>query len=163
MPAVSQIIRTVDPNAGIDAIVPIDRLVASSVARPRFYAVLLGLFAGIAGLLAAIGVYGVLAYAVTQRTQEIGIRMALGAERRQILALVLRRGLVLTIVGVTLGLAAAAASARVLETMLFGVTPLDRATFAAVAVAFVLVAFAASYLPARRATAIDPTIALARE
>jgi putative ABC transport system permease protein len=163
VPAVSEIIRTVDPNAGIDAIVPIDRLVASSVARPRFYAVLLGLFAAVAGLLAAIGVYGVLAYAVTQRTQEIGIRMALGAQRRQILALVLRRGIVLTIVGVTLGLAAAAASARVLETMLFGVTPLDLATFAAVAAAFTLIAFAASYLPARRATAVDPTIALARE
>jgi putative ABC transport system permease protein len=163
VPAVSEIVRTVDPNAGIDAIVPIDRLVASSVARPRFYAVLLGLFATVAGLLAAIGVYGVLAYAVTQRTQEFGIRMALGAQRRHILTLVLRRGLVLTLVGVTLGLAAAAASARVLETMLFGVTPLDRATYAAVAIAFTLVAFSASYLPARRATAVDPTIALSRE
>jgi putative ABC transport system permease protein len=163
VPAVSEIIRGVDPNTGIDAIVPIDRLVASSVARPRFYAVLLGVFAAVAGLLAAIGVYGVLAYAVTQRTKEIGIRMALGAQRLQILALALRRGLVLTIAGVTLGLAAAAASARVLETMLFGVTPLDPATFAAVAVVFTLVAFAASYLPARRATAVEPTIALARE
>jgi len=89
--------------------------------------------------------------------------MALGAQRRQILALVLRRGFVLTIVGVTMGLAAAAASARVLETMLFRVTPLDWATYAAVAVAFTLVAFGASYLPARRAAAVDPTIALGRE
>jgi putative ABC transport system permease protein len=163
VPAVSEIIRTVDPNAGIDAIVPIDRLVASSVARPRFYAVLLGLFAGVAGVLAAIGVYGVLAYAVTQRAQEIGIRTALGAARHHILALVLRRGLALTLAGITLGLAAASASARVLQAMLFGVTPLDVTTYAAVAVAFTLVAFSASYLPARRATAVDPTIALGRE
>lgn len=163
IPAVSDIIRTVDPNAGIDAIVPIERLVASSVARPRFYAVLLGLFASVAGVLAAIGVYGVLAYAVTQRMREIGIRIALGAERRHILALVLRRGLLLTTAGIALGIAAASASARVLETMLFGVTPLDGLTFGAVAIAFALVAFTASYLPARRATAVDPTIALGRE
>ncbi len=159
-PAVARIVRSVDANAGIDAMIPMDRLVASSVARPRFYAVLLGVFAGVAGLLAAIGIYGVLAYAVIQRTQEIGIRMALGAQRGQVLALVLRKGLILTSVGVGCGLVGAAAGTRLLQGMLFGITPLDSLTFAAVAVGFSLVAVVASYVPARRATKVDPMVAL---
>ena len=136
VPAVGQIVRSVDPNVGIDAMLPMDRLVASSVARPRFYAVMLGVFAGVAGLLAAIGIYGVLAYAVMQRTQEIGIRMALGAQRAQVLALVLRKGLILTTIGVALGLAGAAAGTRFLQGMLFGITPLDPTTFVAVSLMF---------------------------
>jgi putative ABC transport system permease protein len=160
VPAVSQIVRDIDPNAGIDGILPLERLVASSVARPRFYAVLLGVFAGVAGLLAAIGIYGVLAYAVTQRTQEIGIRMALGARRWQVLAPVLRRGLLLTVAGVAIGLAAASAGTRLLQGMLYGVTPLDRTTFIGVSLLFGLVAAIASYVPARRATQVDPMVAL---
>jgi putative ABC transport system permease protein len=163
IPAVSQIVRAVDPNAGIDAIIPMDRLVAGSVARQRFDAVLLGVFAGVAGFLAAIGVYGVLAYAVIQRTQEIGIRMALGAQRAQVLALVLRKGVILTTVGVALGLVAAAAGTRLLQGMLFGITPLDARTFVAVSLMFGLVAAFASYVPARRATKVDPMVALRRE
>jgi predicted permease len=162
-PVVAQIVRSVDANAGIDAMIPLDRLVASSVARPRFYAVLLGVFAGVAGLLAAIGIYGVLAYAVTQRTQEIGIRMALGAQRAQVLAIVLRQGAILTALGVALGLAGAAGVTRLLQSMLFGVTPLDPATFAAVSLTFGLVAALASYVPARRATRVDPMVALRSE
>lgn len=163
IPVVGQIVRSVDPNAGIDAIIPMVRLVASSVARQRFYAVLLGVFAVVAGLLAAIGVYGVLAYAVIQRTQEIGIRMALGAQRTQVLALVLRKGAILTTIGVGLGLSGAAAGTRVLQGMLFGITPLDPATFTAVALLFGLVATVASYVPALRATKVDPIVALRGE
>ena len=162
-PTVTRIVRAVDANVGIDAIIPMDRLVASSIARPRFYTVLLGVFAVIAGVLAAIGIYGVLAYAVTQRTREIGIRMSLGAQRRNVLALVLRKGAILTAAGIGLGVAAAVAVTRLLQSMLFGVTPLDLLTFGAVAVLFGAVATLASYLPARRATKVDPTVALRNE
>jgi len=162
-PMVSRIIRAVDPNAGIDAMIPMEQLAANYVARPRFYAVLLGLFAGVAGVLAAIGIYGVIAYAVVQRSREIGIRMALGAQRGQVLALVLRRGVILTTLGIVLGLAGAVAAARVLQTMLFGVTPFDPKTFTAVSIAFAAVAMIACYLPARRATKVDPMVVLRTE
>jgi putative ABC transport system permease protein len=163
VPAVRQIVNGVDPNIGIDAIVPMSRLVTSSLARERFYAVMLGVFAGVAGLLAAIGIYGVLAFAVIQRTKEIGIRMALGAQRRQVLALVLRKGVMLTTTGIALGLAGAVAASRVLQGMLFGITPLDPATFVVVASTFALVATLASYVPARRATHVDPAVTLKAE
>lgn len=160
IPAVRHAITRVDPNAGLDAIMPMDRLVANSVARQRFYAVMLGVFAGVAALLAAIGIYGVLAYAVIQRTQEIGLRMALGAGRQQLLALVLGRGLLFAAIGIALGLAGAAAGTRYLQAMLYGIEPLDTGTFVVVALAFAAVAGLASYLPARRATQVDPIVAL---
>jgi putative ABC transport system permease protein len=163
IPAVRQAVTSVDPNAGIDAIVPMTRLVANSVARQRFYAVVVGVFAGVAALLAAIGIYGVLAYAVIQRTQEIGIRIALGAGTRQVLNLVLRRGLLLAAVGIGLGLAGAVVGTRYLQGMLFGITPLDGVTFAVVAVGFTSIASLASYMPARRATQVDPVLALRSE
>jgi putative ABC transport system permease protein len=161
--AVGQVVRSVDPHAGIDAMIPMDRLVASAVAQPRFNAVMLGVFAGVAGVLAAIGIYGVLAYAVMQRTQEIGIRMALGAKRGQVLTLVIRQGAVLAAVGIGLGLAVAAAGARFLQGLLFGITPLDPKTFVAVSLLFGLVVMFASYVPARRATQVDPMVALRSE
>jgi putative ABC transport system permease protein len=160
IPVVRQTVTAVDTNAGIDAIVPMERLVSNSVARQRFYAVLLGIFAGVAGLLAVIGIYGVLAYAVIQRTQEIGIRMALGAKRGQVLALVFRKGVALALIGIVIGMAGAAAGARYLQGMLFGIEPLDATTFALVGIAFAMVATLASYLPARRATEVDPMMAL---
>ncbi len=159
-PVVSRIVRAIDANAVVDAILPIDRIKSGTVARPRFYAVMLGAFAGTAAFLAAIGIYGVLAYAVVRRTQEIGIRMALGAQRAQVLALVLKRGLILTAIGIALGLGGAAAGSRLLQGMLFGVSPLDARTFAAVSLAFALVATFALYVPARRATRVDPMVAL---
>ncbi len=160
IPAIRRLTAAVDPNVGIDALVPVSRLVSDSLARQRFSAVMLVAFAGVAGVLAAIGIYGVLAYLVVQRTSEIGIRMALGAQRADVLALVLRQGLILTTIGITLGLMGALGVTRVLQAMLFGITPLDATTFLAVAILFALVTTFASYLPARRATKVDPIVAL---
>ena len=160
IPAVRDAIRGIDPNIGIDVIAPMVDLEAGSRSRERFYAVMLGVFALMSAVLAAIGVYGVLAYAVAQRTREIGVRLALGARAGQVLALVMRQGLALTAAGVTIGLAAAAAGARSIEAMLFGITPLDPPAFAAVAVGFAIVAGVASYVPARYATRVDPAVTL---
>jgi len=162
-PLVRDIVNRADPNIGIDVLVPMTRLVSSAIAPQRFYAVLFGVFAAIAGVLAIVGIYSVLAYAVVQRTQEIGIRLSLGAPRAQVLALVLRRGLVLTAIGIALGSLGAAAGAGLLRSLLFGITPLDATTFVAVPLVFSLVAMMASYLPARRATRIDPIVALRQE
>jgi putative ABC transport system permease protein len=163
IPAVRQIVNRVDVNAGIDALVPMSRLTASAVAPQWFYAVVLAAFATVAGVLAAIGIYGLLTYAVAQRTQEIGIRMAIGAQRGQVLALVLRTGIALTTIGIAAGLIAAALSTRMLQGLLFGITPLDPKTFVVVALAFGLVATFACYLPARRATKVDALEALRTE
>jgi putative ABC transport system permease protein len=157
---VRQTVNAIDPNVGIDAIVPIERLVAGSLARQRLYAVIVVVFAVVAAVLALIGVYGVLAYTVVQRTQEIGIRLALGARVEQVLSLVLRRGLVMTVTGIALGLIGAVATTRFLQAMLFGVTPLDRWTFAGVAIVFAAVSTLACYVPARRATQVDQLVAL---
>jgi putative ABC transport system permease protein len=156
-------VRAADVNAAIDAIHPMEEMVGYSTARQKFYAVLLGVFATVAGLLAAIGIYGVLAYSVVQRTQEIGVRMALGAGRAQMLAMVMRRGFMLAAVGIATGMIGAFAGARYLESMLFGIEARDPATFAAVATMFAVVAMTAAYLPARRATRVDPVVALREE
>jgi ABC-type antimicrobial peptide transport system permease subunit len=160
---VRQTVAQLDPAIGVDSIEPVDRLLAASVARQRFYATLLMVFAGVAALLAAIGIYGVLAYSVATRTQEIGVRMALGAQRSQVLALILRKGIVLTAIGVTLGVVGAAGAARYLQSMLFGIEPLDPLTFVTVALGFTAVAAAASYLPARHAARVEPVVALRSE
>jgi putative ABC transport system permease protein len=157
------IARDIDPRLAIDAAVPMERIVSSLTTRPRFYAVLLTTFGAIAGFIAVIGLYGVLSYVVSQRTKEIGVRMALGAQRGAVLELVLRQGAAIVAIGVAGGVAAAAALTRYLEGMLFGLTTLDVATFAVVAVAFAAVAMAAAYIPARRATTIDPLAALRYE
>jgi ABC-type antimicrobial peptide transport system permease subunit len=163
IPAIHRLVETVDSHVGIDALVPMTHLVASSVARQRFSAIVLGAFAAVASALAAVGVYGVLAYLVAQRTSEIGVRMALGARSGQVLVSVLRNGLLLTTAGIGLGMMGATAFTNVLEGMLFGVTALDGRTFAAVALLFGLVTTLASYIPARRAARVDPMIALRNE
>jgi putative ABC transport system permease protein len=156
-------VRQIDTDASLFNVATMEQLLANSMARPRMYAVLLGLFAGVAVIMAAVGIYGVMAYTVTQRTREIGIRMALGARRAEVMGLVLRQSVVLTAIGILLGLAGAAAVTRYLKGMLFGVTPLDPTTFVAVSLMFGLVATLASYVPARRATKVDPLVALRYE
>ena len=161
--SVRGIVRQLDATATVDNVAMMAQIVSNAMVRPRLFAVLLGIFAGVAMILAAIGIYGVLGYIVSHRTREIGIRMALGARRRQVVALVLRQTAVLTIVGVAAGVGGAALLTRYLEGLLFGLTPLDVTTFVAVVVMFGAVAALASYIPARRATRVDPLVALRSE
>jgi ABC-type antimicrobial peptide transport system permease subunit len=135
-------------------------VVSRSVAERRFTMLLLAAFAGVAVALAAIGIYGVLAYLVSQRTAEIGVRLAIGATPGDVARLFVREGASLTIGGLVAGLVGAIAAARALRSLLFGVTATDATTFAVVAAALLAVALAASYLPARRAARVDPMAAL---
>jgi putative ABC transport system permease protein len=160
---VRTIAKEIDPLVPIENIAMMDQIVSNAMSRPRLYAVLLGLFAMVAVVLAAIGIYGVLGFLVTRRTREIGIRVALGARREQVIALIVRQTAALTVTGVIVGVAAAAALSRYLEGLLFGVTPLDPATFIAVIVLFGGVVAAAAYVPMRRATRINPITALRAE
>src|SRR5262249_1467526 len=140
-----------------------EQILSNSMTRPRMYAVLVAIFASVACTLAVVGLYGVMAYSVVQRTREIGVRVALGAERRDVMRLGLRRSVVLTGAGMGFGLVAAAGLTQYLESLLFGLRPLDPATFGTVAAVFAVVAMLASYLPARRAANVDPLIALRHE
>jgi ABC-type antimicrobial peptide transport system permease subunit len=135
-------------------------VVSKSTARQNFNMLLLGIFAGVALVLAAVGIYGVMAYTVEQRTAEIGIRVALGARQGQMLGMILRHGLVLAAIGVGIGLGAAFGLTRVLKNLVFGVTVNDPATFILVPVILTLVAVFACLIPARRAARVDPIIAL---
>ena len=163
IPVIRETVNAVDPNVAVDSVASMDRLLGGALARQRFYAAFLVAFAAIASLLAVIGVYGVLAYAVSRRTREFGIRIALGAPRTRLSGRVVGRGLILTTVGITLGLIAAAAVTWILQGLLFGITPLDPSTFVEVAVIFSLVTTVASYVPARRATNVDPMVILRSE
>jgi putative ABC transport system permease protein len=163
IPQVRAIAASVDANVGLDALVPMSHLTARAVAPQRFYAVVLAAFALVAASLAVIGIYGMLAYAVMQRTQEIGIRVAVGAQRGDVLSLILRKGLLLTTIGIVLGLGGAALATRLLQGLLFGVTRLDPQTFVGVSLLFALVAVFACYLPARRASRVDALLALRSE
>jgi ABC-type antimicrobial peptide transport system permease subunit len=160
---VSAAVRSFDAEVPLADVRSMEDVVDATLARPRAVSVLLTAFALIALVLAGVGVYGVMAYSVSQRTQEIGVRMALGATVQSVFRLVLRRALKLVLVGVAAGLVAAALLTRLLETLLFETEPLDPATFAATAVVLTIVATLASYVPARRGTRIAPTEALRAE
>jgi putative ABC transport system permease protein len=160
---VRDMIKQMDKDQYVAAIQPMTKLITDSVARRRFNALLTGLFAAVALLLASIGIFGVLNYTVAQRTQEIGLRVALGAQTRDVLRLVLGHGVRLIIFGLVLGLAASFALTRVLAGMLFGVTPTDPVTFVGVSLLLATVALLACYIPARRATKVDPLVALRYE
>ena len=158
-----QAVRDLDPDIPVSGITAMSTVVADSIDQPRFFAVLVGVFAVLALALAIVGIYGVVSYTVAQRTAEIGVRMALGAGRRDVLALVLGDGLKLTALGVLMGIAAAAAASASLTSLLFGVEALDPATFGAMTAILGAASIMACVVPARRATRVDPMVALRTE
>ena len=163
VPAVREAVRAVDRAQPVADVSTMERLVTGAAAGPRFNSLLLGLFASMALVLAAAGIYGVMSYSVTQRTHEIGIRIALGAQGSDVLRFVVGQGMAMALAGVGLGLAASLALTRVMSSLLYGVSATDPLTFAAVALLLAAVALVASYVPARRATKVDPMVALRYE
>jgi len=156
-------LAAVDAELPLHGIRTLEQIVAEAVAQPRFNSLLLGLFAGLAMLLAAIGVYGLISYSVTQRLREIGVRLALGAERREVLGLVFRQGMVPVLVGIAVGVAGALAGARLLRSLVFDVSTTDPATFAVTSALLAAVGAAACLVPAWRATRVDPMVVLRDE
>jgi predicted permease len=159
-PAVRRELRAIDPDQPVSDVRTMTQVMSDTVGRPRFNTLLLGLFAAMATLLAAVGIFGVMNYSVTLRTREIGLRMALGAPQSQVLKLILKQGLVLTLIGIAVGLIGALTLTRVLSGLLFGVGSTDPATFTAIVLLLTFVSMIACYIPARRATRVDPLIAL---
>ena len=161
--AVRAQIKLVDSEEGPTRFATMTQLLSESVAQPRFNTLLISLFAALAFILSAIGIYGVINYDVTQRTGEIGLRMALGAQSRDVLRLILKQGLALTLAGLVVGLGGAILLTRFLTGLLFEVKPTDPFTYAVVATLLGFVAIAAAFIPARRATKVDPLVALRYE
>jgi len=160
---IKQEIWKVDPLLPITKARTMDEVAAASFSARRFNMYLLGIFAALALALAAVGVYGVMSYIVTQRTQEIGIRMALGARANDVLKLIMENGMALALIGVVIGALGALALTRLMTNLLFGVTPTDWATFVSVSAGLIVVVLLACYFPARRATKVDPLVALRYE
>jgi predicted permease len=161
--AVRSEVRSLDPNIPVANIRPMTEVVAASLATPRLTGFLMGTFAAIALTLAAVGIYGVLSYLVARRTHEIGIRLAVGADRSQVLAMVLKQGLTLAGAGIAVGMIAAFLLTRLMQSLLYQVGPSDPITFSVVTVALIVVSLLASALPAYRATRVSPLIALRTE
>ena len=162
-PAIRGAIHSLDANIPLSEIQTMDHVVAEATGQSRFYLILLGTFAAVALVLAGVGIYGVMSYSVSRRTHEIGVRMALGAQGRDVLRLVVFQGIIQALAGVAVGLAGALALSRLMGGLLYGTQPTDPATFAAVVVVLSAVAIAASYIPARRAAKVDPMVALRYE
>jgi putative ABC transport system permease protein len=156
-------VREIDPDMPVSNVATLSSLVADSIDEPRFLALLVGIFAGLALLLASIGIYGVLSYAVAQRTAEIGVRVALGAARRDVFSLIVADGLKLTLVGVVIGVVTSILVAPTLSTLLFEIQPIDPLTFTAVVGTILIVAICAAVIPARRGMRVDPLAALRTE
>jgi len=154
------VVRTIDPNQAITGVRPLVNIIEDTLGQRRLIMTLLQLFAGVAALLALVGIYGMIAYSVVQRTREVGVRMALGAHPYDILRLLLGRGLGMTLVGVSFGLLGALSVTRLLKAFLFEISPADPMTYAAVAALFLMISAFASYLPVRRASRIDPMTVL---
>jgi ABC-type antimicrobial peptide transport system permease subunit len=161
--AVRDAIWSVDKDQAVSDVATMQQLVSENVAQPRFFTVLLSIFGVLAVTLAAIGAYGVISYSVRERTQEFGIRIALGADRNEVLGLVLKQAMMLAGIGLVLGLIGALATTRLLSSLLYGIKAVDPATFAAAAAFLVVVALLATYVPARAATKVDPIVALRYE
>jgi putative ABC transport system permease protein len=163
LPPVRLKIRGLDAELPMSNVRSMEAWVSNSAAQPRINAVLVGVFAAVALLIAAIGVYGVLAYSVNQRTREIGLRMALGAQQSNVLRLIVSEGMIVGLAGIAAGLAGAYALSRALAALLFGVEARDPLTFAAVAATLMAIAFTACLVPAWRGSRIDPIVALREE
>jgi putative ABC transport system permease protein len=160
---VQDVVHHVDPNQPVSRVRTMEQVVGNTLAKPRFSLLLLGLFAALALVLSMVGIYGVTAYSVSQRRRELGLRMALGAQRQGIVGMVVRNTATLAGIGIVLGIAAAVALTRLLASLLFGVGAIDPMTFAAVALGLLLIAVSAAWLPARRAARVDPMVALRNE
>jgi predicted permease len=161
--AIRQEVMALDRNVPIASVRTMEQIMATVTVQPRFNMILLGIFAAVALVLAAVGIYGVLSYSVTQRTHEIGLRLALGAQQGEVLKLVVRQGMILALLGVAIGLAASFALTRLLTGLLYGVSATDPLTFIVIALLLTMVALMACWIPARRATKVDPMIALRHE
>jgi putative ABC transport system permease protein len=160
---VKRAVHEVDKDLYVPTLEPMTVFLETQLARPRFNMMLLAVFAAVAMVLAAIGIYGVIAYSVTQRTREIGIRMALGAQKTQMLGMVLRQSMLLVAIGIAIGFLVALAATRVMGTLLYGVDANDISIYAVVIALLSAAAFLASYVPARRAMKVDPMVALRYE
>jgi len=162
-PSIRAAVWSVDKDISVNDLKTMERLIAETTTEPRFYLILLSVFSAVALILSAVGVHGVMSYAVAQRRHEIGVRMALGARTADVLKLVVRQGMALALAGVSFGLAGAFALTRTLTTLLFRVEPTDPAVFAGIALTIIVAALLASLVPARRAVKVNPIVALRQE
>jgi putative ABC transport system permease protein len=156
-------VQSIDPEIPVFGASSMEALISKSVSEPRFNSVLLASFGGLALVLAAVGIYGVIAYSVSQRTHEIGVRMALGARPHSMTSLIVGEGAMLALIGIALGVVASVILTRLIANFLFGVTATDPATFCGVSLLLTLVALVGCYIPARRASRVDPMVALRYE